>query len=207
MVAQINSVQSPNDRFLEMLPLIRRQATIAFRDCAPEVRGEFIQEVVASAYAAFARLVERGKLEIVYATPLAQYAIKQARVGRRVGGSLNGHDVTSRYARMNRGIVVESLDTFDDSRGEWQSTLVEDRRAGPAETAAARIDFAAWLRSLTERQRRIANTLAAGETTKDAAKVLGVRPSCISHARRKLQEAWLNFQGEAPAGQSPRAAA
>ena len=54
-------------------------------------------------------------------------------------------------------------------RGEWREVLAEDRTAGPAETAAARIDWVDWLRSLSRHQRAIACTLAGGESTGVAA--------------------------------------
>jgi hypothetical protein len=91
--------------------------------------------------------------------------IKQVRDGRRVGTKLNSRDVTSEYCRRRRNLSVESLDHYDPDKSQWRELLVEDRHAGPAETAACRIDFADWLRSLPRRSRRIAKTLATGETT------------------------------------------
>jgi hypothetical protein len=66
----------------------------------------------------------------------------------------------SRHAQIVKGITFERLDQFDAAEGEWREALVEDRKAGPAETAAARIDVAAWFRSLARKKRRIAQTLA-----------------------------------------------
>jgi hypothetical protein len=43
--------QSPSHaKFLEMLPSIRRQASVAFRNTSPDMREELIAEVVANAY-------------------------------------------------------------------------------------------------------------------------------------------------------------
>ena len=66
-----------NEPFLDMLPLIRSQARLAFRRLRPEHKNELVQEVIANAYCAFAALVSRGKANIAYATPLANYAIRQ----------------------------------------------------------------------------------------------------------------------------------
>lgn len=85
-------------------------------------------------------LVDRGKASIAFATPLANYAIRRVLAARQIGSRLNSGDVLSPQARSHYGIIVESLDTFDEAEGEWRATLVEDRRAGPAEIAAARID-------------------------------------------------------------------
>ena len=80
--------------------------------------------------------------------------------------------------------------------GEWKEILLEDRKAGPADTAAARIDIAAWLESLPKKKRRIAALLATGETTKRTAKKFHVSPGRISQTRRELQQAWQEFQGD-----------
>ncbi|MCY2989043.1 MAG: hypothetical protein NTY19_14405 [Planctomycetota bacterium] len=93
-------------------------------------------------------------------------------------------------------ITVERLDLYDEQKGEWREVLVEDHHAGPAETAAARIDIGEWFDSLPRRKRRIAQTLATGETTKRTARQFRVSPGRISQMRRELQDAWRDFQGE-----------
>jgi len=185
-----------NDKFLMMLPSIREQARLAFRAAQPELKEELIAEVAANAFVAFSRLVQLGKEDVAYATPLAQYAIKQVRCGRRVGSKLNIRDVSSRHAQFAKGIVMERLDNFDPEAGEWREALVEDRHAGPAQTAAARIDVAAWFRSLARKKRRIAQTLARGEGTGKVASMFGLTAGRVSQLRRELQESWEEFQGE-----------
>src|SRR3954471_20268347 len=76
---------SDTDRFLAMLPLIRSEAERAFYRWSPQYRSEAIQEVIASAYVAYAQLVAEGRGELAYATPLALFAIRRYRAGRRVG--------------------------------------------------------------------------------------------------------------------------
>jgi hypothetical protein len=156
-----------------------------------------IAEVVANAFCAFHRLAERGKTDLAYATPLAWYAIRQVREGRRVGTKMNTHDVTSRYCQQTKDITVERLDQFDDEHETWLEVLVEDRHATPADIAVTRIDFAVWLRGLSKHRRQIAKVLARGETTKATAKRFGLSAARISQMRREFQEAWRDFQGEA----------
>ncbi len=91
-----------NDKFVSMLPEIRKQANFAFRRLPLEAREELIQEVVAQAYSLFLRLCQRRKLALVYATPLAQFAIKKVRAGRRIGSRGNIRDVTSPRAARRR---------------------------------------------------------------------------------------------------------
>ena len=182
-------------KFLSLLPAIQEQARFAFRNEDPERRQELTAEVIANCWAAFVRLVERGLIDVVYPTPLAQYAIKQVRDGRRVGAKLNVRDVSSEYCQARKRLAVVRLDVFDERTGEWKEILLEDRHAGPADTAAARIDIAAWLESLPKKKRRIAALLATGETTKRTARRFHVSPGRISQMRRELQQAWQDFQG------------
>ena len=195
---QVRKAQE-HERFLEMLPRVRRQAHRAFHRFRPELRDELVQEVEANAFCAFVALVHRGKADVAYATPLANYAIRQVIAGRQVGTRPNRRDVLSPNAHADYGIVVERLDMFDEEQGEWRAVLVEDRRATPADIAAARIDVATWLRSLTQRNRRIAKALARGETTSDVAQQFKLSSARISQIRDELKTSWESFQGIRPA--------
>ncbi len=75
---------------------------------------------------------------------------------------------------------------------------MEDKRAGPADIARVRIDFADWLGSLKRRDRRVAEFLANGETTTAAAKKFKVSAGRISQLRKELGENWRRFIGDEP---------
>jgi len=202
MIARIKKVSQKqatavhHARFLTMLPTIAEQAKHAFRAARPELKEELIAEVIANAFCAFVRLVEREKEDMAYPTPLAGYAIRQVCSGRCVGMKLNVRDVSSRHAQRTKGITVERLDKFNADDGEWKEALVEDRKVGPAETAAARIDVAMWFRSLPRRDRRIAQVLARGESTGATARKFKLSDGRVSQLRRELESNWLQFQGE-----------
>jgi hypothetical protein len=193
--------------FLEMLPAIRRSAEIAFRTAPVEARDDLVEEVIANAFVAFANLVRLGKRESAYASALARYAIAQIRDGRRVGNRRRIRDVMSGYAQRHKGFDVEHLEQYDRHDDRWLEIVIEDRRAGPAEIAACRIDFQNWLRVLPRRQRKIALVLATGEPTSTAAKRFGVTAARISQLRLWLRESWQEFQGEASANDASRMAA
>ena len=183
-------------KFLSILPLIVRQARLASRGKDPESREEFTAEVVANALVGFARLVQLGRESLAYGTPLGVYAVRQARGGRRVGTKSNSNDVGSPYAQVVKGICVRRLDHRDKETGECREILIEDRRAGPAETAAARIDFGSWMAALPRRLRMIASTLAMGESTTSVARQFGITPGRVSQIRSELRSSWQEFQGE-----------
>lgn len=185
--------------FEAMLPIIENQAKIAFRHLGPEAREEAVQETVCNACQAYARLVELGKTDVAYPGVLARFGVSQTRAGRKVGGKLNCRDVSSHYCQRKEDLVVGRLDHYESEEEGWAEILVEDKRAGPAETAIMRIDFAAWLQFLPRRLRKIASFLAKGETTIAAAKRFHVSHGRISQIRRELFLAWHHFQGEEPA--------
>ncbi len=165
--------------FLQMLPTIQQCASIAFRHLKAEARQEAVQEVSANALVAFVRLVELGKTDVAFPTVLAGYGISQFRSGRRVGTPLNVNDIASTYCQRRKGVFVERLDRYDAEDSEWREIVVEDRQATPADIAATKIDFADWLQTLPRRQRRIAETLALGETTSQTARMFDISPGRV----------------------------
>ncbi len=82
------------------------------------------------------------------------------------------------------GIVREAFDPND----------LTGRRDDPADLAAFRLDYEAWQATLNEWQRRVANMLAAGTRTGDAAKSLGVSRARVSQMRRELATSWEVFR-------------
>ena len=184
-------------RFDTIQPEIRERIELSCstKDGVPEA---FVESALEQAYHLFVQLAKNGSLDLAYPTPLARFAARQFRAGRRVGTKANVKDVTSPYAQQSKGLHVERLDRYDAEEEAWKETLVEDRRAGPAQTAAARIDFGQWLANLTPRCRRIAEVLATGEPTTKAAREFGVSPGRISQIRRELKDSWDRFLGETP---------
>jgi hypothetical protein len=201
---QASSTELDRDaKFLAMLPRIRRQAGYYLRHVSKKDRADAIQEVVASAFVSYVRLVERGKADLAYAGPLARYGTFQYLNGRRVGNRMNGRELTSDLCRQKNGVSVELLDHFDNPADEWQQIVVEDRHSGPAEVASTRIDFGAWLESLPVRTRHVAETLATGEATSHVARMFGCSASRISQLRQELYQTWRVFQGDVVPATSP----
>ena len=189
------SAQRNNDRFLCMLPAIQEQIDFAFRKAPAQAREELAQEAVAQAYGLFARLSQRGRVDLAYATPLAKFAVRHVRAGRRIGSRCNSGDVTSPCGHARNGVAIKRLDRFDRRTGGWREVLVEDHTAGPAEIAATRIDFSGWLTTLSTRDRKLAETLAMGETTGRVARTFRISAARVSQLRRELCANWRRFVG------------
>jgi DNA-directed RNA polymerase specialized sigma24 family protein len=182
--------------FLAILPQIREHLRFAFRKMPPSERADAMAECVANVAVAYARLHERGKQELAFASTLAAFATKQFFDGRRVGCPLNANDVSSEYCRKRRGFRIESLD-HHSLNGDWRQPLVEDRRSGPAEIAAARLDIGDWFDTMSPAKRAIAETLAMGESTKETANMFGITSGRVSQVRKELVESWDSFQAQA----------
>ena len=186
--------------FLAMLPVIENYASRAFRSLNPEARDDAVQEVIANAAVAFARLVELGKADLAFPTVLARFGIAQFCDGRRVGNRRRISDVLSSYARRKKGFHVQSLDRYQKESDEWLEAVVEDTHTPVPEQVAFRIDFPAWLKSQTKRNRRIAEALSLGYTTREVARRFKISEGRVSQLRRRLCLSWQEFHGEpAPA--------
>jgi hypothetical protein len=181
-----------------MIPAIETHAKIVFRHLNPDARDEAIQETICNACQAYARLVELDKTDVAYPSALAHFGVAQTREGRKVGNSLSIRDVSSDYCQRRKNLIVERLDRYDSEEAAWVDILVEDKHAGPAQTAIVRIDFAAWLKTLPRQLRRIATFLSRGETTSEASKRFRLSPGRVSQIRRQLFEAWHTFQDNTP---------
>lgn len=194
--ADIHQKVDWHDRFLRLLPDIRRHAGMLLQRLTPRIREEAIDDVVAHALVSYLRLVELDKENLAYATPLAHYAVARYRAGRRVGLPTNSRDVLSQSCQRRNQFAIEGLNCFARCGGALQDILVEDKRFTPADTAALRIDFQAWLESLSKRNRQLAEQLAMGETTCTVARLFGLSSGRVSQLRRELREAWYSFQSE-----------
>lgn len=128
---------------------------------------------------------------------------------RRVTGIEHGKDVMSRRCQRRHGFTVSSLPTCTATNheqlyaptgqrqlDEWEEQLHDNRRTTPAEQAAFRIDFRAWLRSLPRRDRQLVRLMARNERTKDLARRFKVSAGRISQQRRSLCDDWNRFTGD-----------
>ncbi|MGO9114422.1 MAG: hypothetical protein ACLP9L_34835 [Thermoguttaceae bacterium] len=66
-------------QFLSMLPTIRSHAAAAFRHLSSEASEEAIQDAIANAIFVYVRLLQLKKVDLVYPTVLARYAVAQVK--------------------------------------------------------------------------------------------------------------------------------
>ena len=141
---------------------------------------------------------------------LASYAARAVRCGRRVCGQEKGKDVMSSLAQQRHGFGVEALpasllssfeERYTAARGQNQQDAFEERLRDNSQTPVPdqvcfRIDFPAWLTTLTARERRLVHDMANNERTLDLSRRFELSPARISQLRRELHNDWRRFCGE-----------
>jgi hypothetical protein len=191
--------------FENVLPQIQRNLRYHFRHWHRQLRTEALDDALAACWHAWIGIVRRGQDPIAAGiTGICFNASRYVKAGRRLGCGPRGRahlDILDRRTQGRFGLQVISVCrdgrwNGGATRDAWRDCLVEDHRAGPAETAAIRIDMADWLDQLPTRKRQVAEILAIGETTSATARVLGVTPAAVSQARVWLHENWQSFQAQ-----------
>jgi hypothetical protein len=189
--------------FHEALERIDAVIAYQFRRWPRGLREEAMAEARAGCWVAWHGLLVRGKDPVaVGVCGIAANASRAVRNGRTVGRNRaagpTAADIYHPKARRATGLRVVSIErSAEGSTGTWRDWLGTDGRYGPAEEAAFKVDFAAWLGGLPERKRRVAELLAGGLGTCEVAVRLGVTAGAISQARDWLARSWGRFQGEA----------
>ncbi len=188
-----------HDAFLAfVLPKVLSHGQVWSRHIrCPHRRDDFIAEMVGLAWKWFVRLVERGKDPTVFPTALASFAARAVRAGRRVAGQESARDVLSPVAQARHGFIVEKLpDVATLGDHPLADALADNTVTPPDEQVAFRLDFPAWLSTLGDRNRRVAEALMLGDRTTDVAGRHGMSAARVSQLRREFRRDWRAFCGE-----------
>lgn len=177
--------------FLLLMPAVKRYAQHAFRRLRHCEQEEAVQEVLVQVFMACVQLAAQGQQSKAYPSAMARFAIARYRDGRRAGQPTRSRDLLSeaRWRRQGR-----CLNRPVQQREAWQSAVADDSRTPILDQVCFRMDFPAWLSSLTERQRAIAHTLSLGNTAAETAQQHGITPARVSQLRQELRESWQQFE-------------
>ena len=171
--------------FETRLAEIDRLAGFHFKHLDPDAREEAIQNSVVLAYRYWTRLAEVGKTGEDCFKSAVWWAVKHTKLGRKGGGSgkVKAKCVLD-YGRRHAGVTVKEGVDFSHYVG---------RQATVPDIVSFRLDTAAFLGTLNERDREIARDLAAGLGTGEVARQRGVTPAAISQARTRLKKKYDEF--------------
>lgn len=183
-----------------VLPRVLSHGRVCFRGLqCPHHPDDAIQEMITLAWQWHLRLAENGKDSTHFPTALATYAARAVKSGRRLVGQEKSKDALSPLAQQRHHFTVARLPDLETLSGNPLSeALADNTKSPPDETVCFKLDFAAWLASLTHRDRDITEALMVGERTLVVAKKYGVSAARISQKRLELCLAWRTFCGELP---------
>ena len=109
----------------------------------------------------------------------------------------------SPVCQRRRGLHVFSYHQYpllprsDHGESGWKQLVIANRNDSIPDTAAFRIDFERWLRTLTRRDRRMIAAFIRGDRTLDVADRFGVTEGRVSQLRRRYEQDWRAFQRHA----------
>jgi hypothetical protein len=197
--------------FLRLLPKVQLHAEFAFRHVRCEqTRADLVAETVGLAWYRFLALARRGADAGAFVTTFAYRCSQGVKNGRRLHGAGSGRDVLSRLAQQRHDFAVERLPASTAARHEeryaavhgqhaqdvFEERLRDNTQTPVPEQVAFRMDFPAWLETLTGREQRLVGEMAQNERTLDLSKRFDVSPARISQLRRELHADWRRFLGD-----------
>lgn len=200
---RLDHVESPShDDFVAVSPVVERHARIVFRDLDAEAREEAVAEAIAAAFKSHVALKARNHHPAAFPSVLAAYSVLHVKDGRQVGNRRNSRDVLSRKAQQRHGFRVVPLpSSINSSFGKQRQHplrdhLRDDTRTPVPDQVAFRLDFSAFLQTLSTRDRQMAVALADGHAAKQVADGFGLTPGRVTQLRQQWHREWLISQGD-----------
>ena len=213
--------KGPHADFLTLIPIVTRHARIVFRGRPAAEREEAVAEAVAAAFESYLALKARGQDPVRdFPSVMATFAVLHVQTGRHVGGHQNTTDVLSPQAQARHHFQVASL-SRDAPPPDWQQDglrpsrhvlndvyeerLQDNRQTPIPDQVAFRLDWPAFLQTLSERDRRMALALAEDRPATEVAARFGLSRARVTQLRQHWCQQWRASQEDGQAHpDSPR---
>jgi hypothetical protein len=196
--------------FLHILPRVERHGRVYFRHLCPDRKADALQEMRAMAWKWLLQMHERGKDPTCFLKAFTTFLARAVNSGRRLAGMAKAKDVLNPHAQRRHGFQVERLPTSlrsghehlyasplgQELQDELEERLCDNTLTPVPDQVQFRVDFPAWLKTLTPRERRIVRGMMRNERTIDLSKRFDVSPGRISQMRRELHDDWMRFLGD-----------
>jgi hypothetical protein len=206
-------------RFLAILPRIEQHGRIYLRHLYPDRRADAIQEMRALGWQWLLQMQSRGKDPAEFVTAFVTFLARAVNCGRRLTGMPKSKDVLNPRAQRRHCFTVEQLPASlrsshehlysspigQELHDELEERLRDNTITPVLDQVQFRIDFPAWLRTLTPRERHMIRRMMRNERTVDLSKRFGVSPGRISQMRRELHDDWSTFCGGTDPTDTPTA--
>ena len=197
--------------FVALLPRIEQHGRIYFRHVrCPHRKADAVQEMTALGWQWFLRLHQRGKDPAEFLTGFTTLLARAVNSGRRLVGMAHAKDATNPATQRRHHFAVEALPTSlgvsherrtasphgQELQDAYEERLRDNSTTPVLEQVQFRVDFPAWLDTLTGRERRIVRAMANNEGTLDLSRQFELSPGRISQLRREFHDDWRRFCGE-----------
>lgn len=181
--------------FLSILPRIKQHGQVYFRHLkCQHTHDEAIAEMTALSWKWFVSLVQKGKDPTTFVSAIASYAAKAVRSGRRLCGQEKAKDVLSPQAQKRRSFAVVTLPDYSTLNGNpLEEALIDNTQTPVPDQVSFRCDFPVWVKTHSDRNRRVIEDLMLGERTLDVSNKHGISSARISQLRRWFMEDWQRF--------------
>lgn len=160
----------------DIVPAVTSRARLVF--CGKQNYQDLLNDALSLAWEA----IQTAPLQ-VRPKSIAYYSCVGAMSGRqfsRSERSLDGPNLKRKFKPF-RDTTVKLFE------------LPSGKKDSPAELAAVRVDFGAWLQTLTTREKDFLLGFLYGESTGSIAKRMQCTPARVSQMRRELVEHWMMF--------------
>jgi hypothetical protein len=178
-----------------VLPRVLSHGRVYFRGIKCQYRREdALQEMISLAWQWHLRLAEKGKDASRFPSAIACYVTRALQSGRRLGDQERATKGLAPLDQQGHHFAVGTLpddETLSDDPAS--ETRPNDTTSPAEETLGFQRDFAAWLASVTEQNRGIAEDLLGGEPTRDVADKYGLSPARLAQLRSAFCQDWRAF--------------
>lgn len=204
MTAVTKTLSALHKEFESIMPIILRQARFSVRSIYNrQEREDRIQEVLAYAWKWYRLLASRGEDGRNFPAVIGHYSCLHVGSGRFIAGRSKRRDVLSSFS--GHPGKVEQLRTHGPDTDK-QEAIRDDRQSSVPIQVAMRIDFPAWLASLTDRDRNLVECMCRREKTADLARQFKLSVLQVCRLRREFQSLWQQFHQDLPKQTQPAAA-
>ena len=184
-------VQTPQDKFLQMMPHIERIAGHVFKHINAVDREEAVAETLALCWQNYVHCALVGKHP--KPSSIAYFAI----LGVRSGRSLCGRSRTDALSRPARSLSEQSSD--GPPGWDWSDALVDKRVwERPFEHTRIKLDYSQFLHlpDVTEQERQVFDLLAQGCRTSEIAGNLDVSAPRVCQIKNSIGKKLVAFFGQ-----------
>jgi hypothetical protein len=191
------ALAAAQESFLAALPRLQTHINLHLRHRDPGRQDDLRANAIGLAWKHWLAAIRGGKNPGDFVSAIADFCVRQVRAGRRPQSQERPRDVLSPRAQRIHNFVASGLPQHETGVDDNEVIdALESDDTPPPDAAAFRVDYPAWLKTLSARDRRLAQAMALGEHTKPLAEKFHLSQARVSQMRREFAESWRDFVGD-----------